>query len=937
MARPPPPLPGQTGKNKRKQPPTAPPPPSSKKSKPSAPPPRANNSQAAKSRLARNIPTAAFPSGTLDAASFIAARTYEITALSEGMARSKQALTKRALQQVPRELRRRTASHDVKRVPKRLRGRAGREMKEDNTPAKGKVGKRKLDGKARLRVETAKKLRALGAKRRKERTDEEKVSITPVEPAKAVDAVARPVQAAQSTLVKTRAPKSKKAVLAAPPTPKSRFRARQIHKSWLPTHLYHAKRFHMSPPSAPLWRFSLPVSPTQKSYRPTHRASSVRGAVVWDMSYMATISLEGREEGVLGLMKALEIGVEEGGVKGAKLREKWRRGTRVWEGWAKEREEPRNAIAPVTVVWCASDVLDAARKRKALIRVHPSAFLQLWTEVVRLGKIAKPQVSVEDLRFEIGSIEIVGPGAMEALQAALWPVLESQAVSGGDATAMDVDTSTSQPPNNVESTFKSLAGLTNSALLPTNALLAFNISDPRLHHPPRPATLPTDQHTLLETLAGWPVDTSPIPASIFDRKCRLRASATLPSQKAINRRRTLAPPGEYPAPSEKDPRIPVLLYTSTTSSSFTLLLPWKCVLPVWYSLLYCPLSTGQQPSPGGLEQQRQIAFERGGGWFPGDSPGTKAGWEWDGRERERRWREWSARPKAKRADFNGEEGWACAWEDVVTKEEADGGQVIEEVVPETTTPASPVTAATDTAVTATVDATRPAEQTDPLHATTTTDASAQKPKKPNTDTTRTFPPQPSRPSSLYQLSANDARSLLAAHPPLTLLIQPNIDPSSALMTVRITMSSKGTPKQCARIYRLPGSSDQALHDSWMKLLPSKQHYSAKSKRPPPPPPRAAVLPKDAPTHEQQRYLAASLLLPATRPKAGEAEYPACPGKEYLIGYVTTGNFNLAEGGGTGVGAIVVGKVMGVMGKGREICIVRNVGEKVARLARWEVA
>lgn len=44
------------------------------------------------------------------------------------MKASKRALSSRAFQQVPIRLRRRTASHNVKRVPKRLRERAGREV-----------------------------------------------------------------------------------------------------------------------------------------------------------------------------------------------------------------------------------------------------------------------------------------------------------------------------------------------------------------------------------------------------------------------------------------------------------------------------------------------------------------------------------------------------------------------------------------------------------------------------------------------------------------------------------------------------------------------------------------------------------------------------------------------------------------------------------------
>ena len=67
-------------------------------------------------------------SGELDVAAYVEAREYEIRSLESGIQRSKNALTSRAFQKVPRSLRRRTASHNVKRVPKRLRARARREV-----------------------------------------------------------------------------------------------------------------------------------------------------------------------------------------------------------------------------------------------------------------------------------------------------------------------------------------------------------------------------------------------------------------------------------------------------------------------------------------------------------------------------------------------------------------------------------------------------------------------------------------------------------------------------------------------------------------------------------------------------------------------------------------------------------------------------------------
>lgn len=66
--------------------------------------------------------------GDLDIGAFIKAREFEIRALEDSMAVSKNYGASRAFQQVPRELRRRTASHNVKRVPKRLRARAAREV-----------------------------------------------------------------------------------------------------------------------------------------------------------------------------------------------------------------------------------------------------------------------------------------------------------------------------------------------------------------------------------------------------------------------------------------------------------------------------------------------------------------------------------------------------------------------------------------------------------------------------------------------------------------------------------------------------------------------------------------------------------------------------------------------------------------------------------------
>ncbi|EKD14619.1 uncharacterized protein L3040_000142 [Drepanopeziza brunnea f. sp. 'multigermtubi'] len=831
----------------------------------------------------------ALQNGELNLASFMNAREFEIKALQNGIQKSKKSGTTRAFQQVPRDMRRRTASHNVKRVPKRLQKRAAKEMKNDNTPTITANKRRPRSSRGRLRAETAKRLGILAAKKRA--TKEKKVGETGIE---------------------TRAPRPKirKDALNDPPKPKSKFRKRQIHKTWLPTHLWHAKRATMTGPKNPMWRFSLPLTSTAKSYRPTHRASGAGGAVAWDMSYMSTIGLEGPEASLEKLLKA--IGITEQGlceVKGTK----WRQGKRTWSGWlCREVKEQSIPIGPSTVLWCPvqspTDSDDASNepkkptKRRVVLRIHPSTFLELWTELLRLSKLQRPVVHIEDLRFEIGSIDIVGPSSTEALLAILHPYDESEEHA---------------------STFLSLKGVTNPGSLPPNSILHFSIMDPRLRYPPRPVKLSQinseeASFKLLELLSTWPVDGSIGTSALFERDARFKATR-LPSQKALNRRKSLAPPGEFPAIKQTDPKIPLTLMASRSTSSnsaqgtWTLLAPWKCILPIWYGLMHCPLSSGGNPRFGGQQELRQIHFEQGVPYFPNDFPGTNAGFQWEADERLRRKADWDKRPKGKRIEWDslslgagrkGEigRGWACDFERIVGVEPL---------------PASGVS-------------------TDP----------SQESQRPSVHLPKAHIPTQHLPSKSF-------KSLVSAS-------EYELPSPNTVATVRLKLVTRGLASPCARIYRLPGATDApssitsdpsittslpaASREEWLALLPPP----AGSKLPQNPKARAAQrpgrIPLNTPLPQRVLLLAHSLLqgpalpYPATR-RDGD-DHPLVPDEEDLIGFVTTGEFNLAEGKGVAVGSVVVQRVLEGLKRDKKskegrLCIVRNAGEKMGRLARWE--
>ena len=806
-------------------------------------------------------------------------------------------------------------------------------MKDDNTPTVTSR-RRKPTPHQRLRLEKAKELKKLGVLSKKKRAEVKKQKPGETDPEKMVS-------------IAPRIPKMKENALSKPIKPPAKFRKRQIHKSWLPTHLYHAKRAHMTPPKEPLWRFAIPLTPTDKCYRATHRAISSRGCVAWDMSYIGTIGIEGVESSLLGLLRS--VGVEEDVLTG-KRHAKWRRGTRWWESWIRERDGEKQWITKVGIVWCleavAADVPTTdnavgndtgdqqpteapetklrqgdrightqepkAPRRKLLIRVHPSAFFETWKEILKVAKIQRPAVAVEDLRFEVGSLEIAGPESTQALVGVLHPASALPEASSDEWE--DFETS--------EQVWRQLAGVTNSASLPLNAILGFNVCDPRLHHPPRtvePSAAVEGNDALLEILSTWPPDKTNTYHDIFNRTKRLTASRQLSSQKAVNRRKSEALPGEYPTPSPRDPRIPILLMASRTTvgqGSWTLLLPWNCVLPVWYSLMHYPLYSGGNPRFGGLQERRQIAFEQNLPWFPADCPGTKAGFAWELSERERKKKDWEKRPKGKKYAWESVDlgdgkkgelglGWACDWERLFQG------------------PASPpnTECGNKTTSQALAGATG---HTVSERSRLDTIAHAKGSPIPMQPPLETQDP----PLNIHHLTAQDMT--VHAYPP------------TALSPIHLTLVTAGHPTRNARIYRLPTTNSE-LRARWLALAqPKKVSRQPRSSH------RAQNFQKNATSHERAQDLATHLLAPPLSQaqndsaplKAGDPAYPYVPDEIDLIGFVTTGNYHLGEGKHEAIGNIAPARVMGedtkgVKGSERNLCIVRESGQGLGRLARWK--
>lgn len=754
-------------------------------------------------------------------------------------------------------------------------------MKEDNTPTVT-AKKRKLSGHMRLRFETAKRLKKLSRRGRRSASGQESTAEADIEAHSTKEARIRPAR-------------TKQAHLATPPIEKSRYRKRQRDKTWLPTHIFHAKRARMTPPSKPLWRFALPITPNEKSFRSIHRTTSAQGAMAWDMSYYSTIQLTGRRSSLNNVLKSLGIERQLTTLRTQDLR-KWLLGNLVLTLSCYHREQPSQLIAPVSLLWAdrspSSQAAVAPLDTQCTIwlRVHPAAFLELWGELLRVCKVAKPHVSVVDLRYDIGSIEVVGQEAVDALLNVLWPSSQSKT---SDAVSSDFEprSGSSFRRETVEkddrgSFFRQLHGI-NGNILPAGTVIDFSTDDPRLHFPSRRHGLSASKQydvtvqSLLAKLEDLQRD-RPAP-DLFHRDRRNRACTNIISQKALERRRRASLPGQLPEKRTTDPKVPIILFTSPArhgkaTNGWTLLLPWKWVQIVWYCLMHSTLPSGKQPRFGGLNEYRHLLLEHGIPAFPADYPASGSGCAWELQESQRRYTDWAKRPRSKRVNWEtlaissgkkGEvgKGWACDWSELVT------GAI----------------------------GTTPAVKNNDSHSARSAELSAQfticEDAMKHLQNTSAFP-----------------KSL-----------------ENGLFMVCIEALPKGVPRVCARIYRLPAKG--VMRQQWLRQHPRFRSTSKTGQDQPLP----AL--KGLTAHAAHQKLAASLLAPIA---LGEDVYPQCDEHD-LVGFVTSGNYDLGRGRGRAIGSLSLRLIAATWQNSppecpdldtNHLCVVRNSGQTLGRLAYW---
>ncbi|CAE6421566.1 unnamed protein product [Rhizoctonia solani] len=549
-----------------------------------------------KADAARHIQVAAPPSlstnsidglpAALDIERFAQARSFEIGAMQSAMKTATAAASHRVWQTLPRHLRRRAASHDVRRVPVRLRE------------------------KAKLEIDPAKRKKFIKLLKRKR-------------------------------------------CLASSSGRAESFAKRQRKKTWLETHLWHAKRMHMRD----IWGYRLAERPTAKSYRPSHRAA-VHGSTLNDVSYVATLEVAGKVDSIVYILKQC---CDLGGIGPWAAR--YMSGARTCQTHMYEFGTwPRGLIGPATAFWKPEAVTDSkttseSATRILWIRIHPAMLQDALSSLkIALGQISEEdRPEIADLSGDINAFELVGPRTNQVIHGALKPA---------------------GPRSEVKQFWQALANARSPGNFSPGIIVGLTVHDPRLSYPPTNSKVDETHPSSVTILV--PPDSKIAQSEIWEQSVRDKLRTPTYKKGQLDRRRSEnLVPGTQLRPTVNDDKIPLLLIQhtishgqapSTNSDSSQSLHGWTMILPPSWSMPFLSSLTHTGTRVVGLSARHHQRLETRSPHFPDDYVGCSAYTDMAKKQAEMERARWERTPKGKRINYEAlgtGSPWVSGWDGLV--------------------------------------------------------------------------------------------------------------------------------------------------------------------------------------------------------------------------------------------------------------------------------
>ncbi|WVW84177.1 hypothetical protein I302_106207 [Kwoniella bestiolae CBS 10118] len=533
--------------------------------------------------------------GMIQVEKFAETRALEIHAFQTAIKVAAAQGSTRAFQSLPRHLRRRAASHNPRRVPKRLRSKAAAEIDPGDTIAKKHRKIARLRRKGTLR-----------------------------------DHISRTEQ----------------------------FALRQKNKTWLPTHVWHAKRYHMTN----LWGYRLPLTPTLKSFRPAYRAGR-RKVVGFDTSYYGIIELEGAREEIIGVLGRLSGGKFAGS--------KYEDGSRVANIMLYHYDSfPTSLIGQAEVIW---QTPSESEMKRVWLRLHPSIFNETWNALkMATSQLQQSESSsirtlqIRDLRGDINSIDLIGPKAGKVLRRILRLCKDEKGVKN--------------------KFFENLRDLDDPAQLTEGMVAGLKVHDPRLNFPPPRLSSKNEDSREEDILrSDHLLPSSELAQStLWNGDVREDLSKAAYTKYQLDaRRHRLGLPGTKLRPMSTDDRIPIILYQRSIASprntsegfyGFTILLPPGTWAQYFLSsLVYSGVLFG------GIIERAVQHREAGVPCFPEDyGQICKAGKQWEVKKGDKEKETFDRKPPGRRPEFGlmgTQDPWWPDWSKVMNKDTGEESSV----------------------------------------------------------------------------------------------------------------------------------------------------------------------------------------------------------------------------------------------------------------------
>lgn len=504
---------------------------------------------------------------TISLLKFSSSRSEEIKSMKEAL--SIERGTKLAFQRLPKHMRRRTMSHNVKRLPRRLREIHLNQMKKSGTcPAQKKSRK---------------------FKRRPNNLLDE-------------------------------------------------FMRRQRRISWLETHLWHAKRFHM----VERWGFRLADRPCDKAFRACYRASA-KHCLLQDVSYLSCIEISGIEDYIIGKLKNL-CDCTTGLTMGAKC---FLNGNREGECFVFKNESVKKPIGVVKFIWKKPRLKEDFRT--IWIWVHPSFYSEFINVIISEFKVEsigsdeyfnrENNITVRELKYDLCRFSLRGPLSNSILYKAL-KIIDEQ-----DKTDWVKKYLSSTNICKYREFWDSFKNLQSPAEISPRLIISLIVNDPRINLPKKRCKAIPEYNNYID-LTQYVPNLSPI----WSKEVRKLVKESKKSDVEITKLRgeNLVPGSDlfYSCP------IPILLVQEPGcrdnflgyGSGFDIIFPSGWAKPFWISLIMWGARAG------GLRESESMAFEMGRPCIL--TPDTEAGRREEERITEEHEKRYFRLPPNKRVNYN---------------------------------------------------------------------------------------------------------------------------------------------------------------------------------------------------------------------------------------------------------------------------------------------